>query len=282
MRKNYFFLCLPFNLFLFISFGVAHASILGVSESNEASETIAKWYLKTYSHYDFISATPIGRTRSSWTHAQPLPVSIASECGFSRMQVPLSEDFKEAYEALGIDTSLFPETVEVNRFHAAWGVRDYFDVGFSYLHELTSGVAGWGGGVKFILINSHPFYLSSRAQYSTAQRDELFNFESYGIDLSASLNFNRIDFFGGLKYQTGKVNFESGNDYLEFDEIESTADIESPEYFYGLTFGVSDSIRTTIQWNQVGDEYAVVGKLSFKSSAAIPMFPWAGGRDPHY
>lgn len=281
------------NLFLFfialISLITSYSSsCLAITDTQfsdyvNASEAIGKWLIKSTSHNDFTSASPLSpkRAGSRFMITEMPPMQFASDYGFSMSRAPLDAKVIAAYGVIGTPASALPKYMELNRFHLGFGLGTLNDITASYLMAQDSTLRGWGIGYKRILWRAGPFFFSYRIQYSQSERADFFKQQSISNDFSCSMYLVLLDVYGGVRHTMGKINFNSPIPQLTLPEIKYFSKVDELEYFYGITAALSTRIRLTIQGNKVGDEYSIGAKFSLRFHS---LFPQLGSLfvDPRY
>jgi hypothetical protein len=251
-------------------------------QAQDASLVIGRWISRSTSHFDFLSATPIGPKRAGtkfFIVGAPAK-QTASDYGFSQQQNSINDEVKQAYDILGINSSGLGENLIINRYHLGFNFANLHDFTLSFIHS-SEDISGWGLGYKKVLAQTGPFYTSYRIQYA---RSRLFNyFDSISIsqDLSISLYLRLIDFYAGVKHSAGKILFESDIPTLQLPEAEFGSRLEQIETFYGIVIATSVNSRLSLQVNQFDSDYSIAAKFSFRFDS---LFPTANNwlRDPRY
>lgn len=253
------------------------------SDYQNASKTIGKWLVKSSSHYDFYSATPIATRQPGikFMIAGAPPTQYASDYGVSVMRAPLDQKVIAAYEVIGTPASALPQYLELNRFHVGLGLGNNDDVTASFVTTQDMSLTGWGVGYKTVLVHNGPFFFSYRAQYSQASRDNFFTTQSLTNDFSCSLYFLLFDIYGGVRHTAGIINFSAPSPQLALPEIKYFSNLNELEYFYGASLALSTKLRLTLQANKVSDDYSIAAKISFHFNSLLPE---RGDvlRDPRY
>ena len=272
MLKKYLYL-LIFILFSNNTWGVTQ-----YSDYQAASETIGKWLSKVTEHNDFLSASPLSRNDvgvpyliGEWStlFSRISRMHTASDYGFSIMHAPLDSKVTAAYGTIGTNTSLLPSYLSVNRFHAAYSIGETFDFSFSYLTTNDQSLTGYGAAFKMVLIQTGPFYISYRFQYSSSNKDGFFSQQTINNDFLCSVYLTYIDIYGGVRLASGKISFVASDPALTLPDIKYIADLE---YFYGANIAIFTRYRLGVQANKVGDNYSIAGKLSFFFNSLLPDF----------
>ena len=271
-------------LILSFSFFISEKSFSTTrSESIVAATTIGKWLTKITGHYDFLSATPVAVKRAGkkfMITKQPAK-QFASDYGYSYMQSSFSEDVLSAYSLLNVDTSLFPESLELNRFHLNLGMENMYDLTFSYTMA-SGGIKGYAIGFKRQLIRKNIFSLAFRSQMSKAHVENYFDSYAFTNDLSIGFYFRLIDFFIGVKHTMGVVNFDSDIEALEIPSINFISNFQELEYFYGIVLSTSLNSRLTFQMNNFQNEKTISGKFSLHFDSLFPTNIKTWFRDARY
>jgi hypothetical protein len=240
-------------------------------ESKAAATTIGKWISASASHYELISATPIGPRRAGKKFfVRTAPLQMASDYGISYMRAPASEEMMQAYEALGFDTSRMARALYLTRLHAAWSFDNEHDFSYSYLS--SKDLAGWGLGYKRVFHQSGARYFSYRIGYTRTERENWYRADQVATEVSASIYLRLVDFYGGLRHVFGQAEFESSIPELRLPEITYFAGLEDLEYFLGAVLATSVNTRLTLQMNLVREELKLAGKLSFRFDELYPTY----------
>jgi hypothetical protein len=240
-------------------------------ESKAASIVVGKWFTKALAHYDFLSATPIALKRDDYRFYifEASHFQLASDYGYSYSQVPVPADVKSAYETLGFSTGGMSSKVELNRFHANWGITNAHDLTFNYQWSY-GGISGWGLGYKYLIMARRHFFLSHRLSYAKAYRDNYFDSTTVTNDLSLSLYMRLIDVYVGARHHFGKIKFTPSLNYLELPEVSYFSTLGELEYFYGVVIAGSYNSRLAIQASQIGNDTSISAKLSFHFDSLFP------------
>ena len=271
--------CFAFLLYLLSNSLLAQVTY---EESRQASITVGKWLSKSTGHYDFLSATPVATKRGGehFSIVGSPNIQTASDYGISYTQVPRDNNVTSAYQVLGFDTSDFSHTIDLTRFQLSLGFNHKHDFTFSYLTS-TDGISGWGVGYKRVLLDYRHFFFSYRAQYARSKLDAYFDNMSITNDLSASLHFQLIDIYSGVRHSMGRLNFDSSIPQLSLPQVNFFSKLSELEYFYGVVLSTSLNSRLTFQLNQIGEEYSLAGKFSLHFDSLLPTINgWF--RDPRY
>jgi hypothetical protein len=238
-------------------------------ESKSAATTIGKWISSSASHYELISATPLGPRRAGKKFfVKTAPLQMASDYGISFMRAPTSDDLKDAYRTLGFDTSAMARALYLTRLHAAWSFGNAHDFSYSYL--LSKDLSGWGLGYKRVFHQAGPRYFSYRIGYSHTERENWYRGDQIATEVAASLYMRLVDFYGGLRHVFGRVEFQSSVPELRLPAISYFAGLEDLEYFLGVVLATSVNTRMTFQMNLVREELKVAGKFSFRFDELYP------------
>lgn len=267
---------------LFLSFiGTAYTAVT-FDESRAASTVIGKWLSRSTGHFDFYSATPVAPKRAGERFMITVVPSkqFASDYGLSYQQITRDQNVNGAYQTLGFNTDEFSKTIELSRIHANFGITNKYDLTLSYLFSPDK-ISGWGVGFKNVLFNYRHLYFSHRIQAGHSKLEAYFDNWVMVNDLSMSLYFTLVDFYGGVRHSAGKVRFYSAISALNLPPINYVSSLSELEYFYGVVLAPSFNTRLTFQANKNGEELSLGAKFSFHFDSILPS---ASGwfKDPRY
>jgi len=245
-----------------------------------AAKVLARWFLTGTAHHDMLSATPLGRLRSSYQEGQPFPLRMGSDWGFSYSQLPLTDEIRYSYRVMGTDAKTLPEYLNFYRFHLAQALSRNMDIAASALVVPDIELYGFGASLKYNFWRLGPLFTSARINYSNSRKSEFFESSSFGADISQSLNLNFLDIYAGLRYYNGEVKFTPSNISLPIAPIEY-GNANALQSFAGLVIATGKHARLTAQANFNSNENFYLLKFSMKLPTIVPMLPqWA--KEPHY
>lgn len=249
-------------------------------QSINASTKIGRWLSRSTSHYDFVSATPVGPLRSGRKFfVRSKPLQMASDYGVSYSEVPITSDIKQAYQAFGIPTTNLGGTWRLSRLHAIWSFANTHDFSYSWLY--SDQLTAWGLAYKYVFDQLGPYYFSYRFGFSNAQKHNFYSGQEISNEVSASWYLIVADFYVGARHTFGQGQFSSDVAALSLPRFTYISPFHEIQYYIGATLAPSTHTRINLQIGYSNQETYITGKFSFRFDELYPtMENWF--RDPRY
>jgi hypothetical protein len=178
------------------------------------------------------------------------------------MRLPLTNKVKDAYEDFEVSRSALPEELKLGRAHISFILGSRMNLGFSYLSDPEISLSGLGAHFSFTILDLGRLYTTLRLQYGSASKSDFFESKSTSFELSQSLNFDLIDFYGSVRFYMGELTFVEDENGYALPAYTYSPEINNYEALFGLDLVVNRYSRLTLQLNYMDNAEIMLVKFS--------------------